>query len=212
VRDSIKRMRRDGVVLRDIAVALAAEGHAISKDALHRHLRACVAPTEIVPADADDRSLLTALCVRDRLYMRWHDLADGISLDLHDLGLVAEAQVVQSASCKSMRTALEAVPAGSTAGALLEGRILARACGRVLHRLGPAYAAIALELADELAAEGAHDLAAAARDAAAKASGLSVGEGHESPGNSTSRSGAAAPSAAGSRPGPSTTTSTKETA
>jgi hypothetical protein len=150
VRDSIKRMRRDGMVLRDIAAALVAEGHAVSKDTVHRHLRACVAPPDVVAPDADDRSLLTAVCIRDRLYTRWQRLTDAISRDLHDLGLVAEAQIVQSASCESMRTALQAVPAGSTAAQLLEAEALARACGRVLHRIGATYAAVARELADEL--------------------------------------------------------------
>jgi hypothetical protein len=212
VRDSIKRMRRDGMVLRDIAAALVAEGHAVSKDTVHRHLRVCVAPPDVVAPEADDRSLLTALCVRDRLYMRSHGLADAISLDLHDLGLVAEAQIVQSAACESMRTALSAVPVGSSAGELLEARCLALAVNRVLSRADPGHADIAHAIADAVQDEGADDLADALRECAARASRLSVGEGAESPGDSTSRSGAVAPPAAGSCPGPSSTTTTKESA
>lgn len=165
-RDKIKRLRRDGMELRAISAELASEGLHAGKDSLSRHLRYCVADLEPSPADADDRALIVAMTVRNRL-QRWSGIANTIATDLHEYGLTVEAKIVQSVTVEMMRTPLDSIPSGSTARALLDADTLARSVSAVLHRPDPAHQRVALALAGECEARGGADLAAAFRDLAA---------------------------------------------
>lgn len=159
VREDVKRQRREGVTLRGIAASLAAEGHLTNKDALHRHLSACVAPLDLVPPDADDRASLVAVIVRAALHDRYHRLADQIALELHDQGLATEARIVQSAACEMMRSPLPALPAGSPAAELLLAQVLAQAVGNVLRQPSDHYRRLGTEIAAECRRLGSEPLA-----------------------------------------------------
>lgn len=165
--DELKRLRRNGVGLREIATTLAELGYPpVHRDAVHRHLNSHVADLDPPPADAEDRSLLLAVLVRDRL-RNWHGLADGLAVEVHEHGLVAEAKLIQTAACEMMRTPLDAIPPGSPSATLLEAEALARAVRDVLRRPGPAHPAVALAVSGQLRELGAISLAEAFESLAA---------------------------------------------
>jgi hypothetical protein len=201
-----------GTSLREMSATLGSQGHPISKDALHRHIREHMAPGEDASEAVASDSFAAALAVAVARGLRgWPFLANRVAEALDELGAHDAAVTVQAVVPEMMRERLSGLATTSPERELLEAQCLALAVNRVLSQPGPGHADVALAIADAVQDEGADELADALRECAERAC-LSVGEGHESPGDSLSRSGAVGPTSAGSRPGPSSTTSTKESA
>lgn len=211
VRAELRRLHMRGTSLREIAAVAGSKGYPVGRDTLHRHIREHLAPVDDEETTGDSFEAALAVAVATGL-RGWHGLAEKVAHALDDLGAHDAALIVQAVVPETMQKALKNLPTTSPARELLEAQCLARAVNRVLSRPSPAHAALARDLHDALRDEGADDLADAFLDVVERASRLSVGEGDESPSDSQSRSGAVAPPAAGSRPGPPSTTSTKESA
>jgi hypothetical protein len=210
-RAELRRLHMRGTSLREIAAVLGSQGHPVGRDTVHRHIRDHLAPVDQFEEAAGD-SFAAALAVAVTSSLEgWPDLAGRVAVALDNLGAHDAALTVQAVVPERMRTALAGLAATSPERELLEARCLARACGRVLHRPGLGRVEFAQELAAELDAEGADDLAESVREVAARASNLVSGEGSGSLSDPTSRSGSGTGSR-GAAPGPSAAQRAEESA
>ncbi len=115
-------MGRLRVPLRAISEALGEAGHPLSKDAIRRHLAACVArPVEAVAAQpesspADPVARVVAVAARDVLEA-WPSIATKLVRRLVADGAIDAAHTVTEAVPETMRSALPtAVQVGNQAG------------------------------------------------------------------------------------------------
>lgn len=156
VRAQIAQRARRGDSLRSISEYAVNEGHALGKDGIARHLRACVGITDRSDGtDPASRSVLTASTV-GWVLRSWPSQLDSIAEALHEHGLTVEADTVLAADPDRMRRAFGATE-GSPAAELLAARCLALACSRVL---GVAHPEVSLEIAQKLKEQGADELEA----------------------------------------------------
>jgi predicted component of type VI protein secretion system len=144
--------------LRALVEDVAADGHKISKDALHRHLRSCVAPPGDLPESTLASGALVAFAVATVLGQSWPSLARQVADELVDLGAQAAARVITSdlEDWTTLKSVLEDAPPGSDERAVFEARGLAGSVRRVLSAVDPS---VATALAADLRTHGLDDLA-----------------------------------------------------
>lgn len=132
------------------------EGHALGKDGIAHHLRQCVGLMDNGDgSDPETRSVLIARTV-GRLFEPQPAKLAILAEQLNDSGMTVEAEIVQAHVPGSMRKALE-LTNGTPGHDLLAARALAIACARVL---GTSHHEAARDIASELEAQGAQELAA----------------------------------------------------
>lgn len=166
LRDQVADQYRRGVPLRSIAADLAEAGHPVHRDAIHRHVRAHVAPADLFDVEhspADTAAGLTVAAVVAGQLTRWPSLAASTAAALRAEGLTGPAEVVFATAPETMRTALVAA-AGTPTSEVMQARLLVKAMRRVL---GAAHPEASRAIAAVLRSDGADDLADALEDLAA---------------------------------------------
>ena len=106
LREQLAQRGRRGIPLRTIAQWLTEQGETVHRDAVHRHLRNCVAPTDEYDPDpnisADPAGLLIAYAARDVLE-HWPSIATRLVERLFSDGAVQAAGIVASAVPETIR-------------------------------------------------------------------------------------------------------------
>lgn len=134
LRAEVVARHRRGRPLRKISAFLAEQGHTVSRNAVHRHVRRCVAPDDLLDT-SDDRPDMLVATAAGVVMSGWPGLANNLAEELQAAGLTDAAAAVQSRLPEMMVRALEVAPEDASAAScplVLEAHAVARASRAVL--------------------------------------------------------------------------------